>query len=60
MTDIRVPKIMCEACCEKIKKSLQEAGIQAEINLRFKLVTVADEDVERAKEAIQHAGYEVE
>ena len=60
MTDIRVPKIMCESCCEKIRRSLQEAGIQAEINLRFKLVTVDDSDVERAKEAIHHAGYEAE
>ena len=60
MVDIKVPNIMCQSCCDKIKASLEKAGVQAEIDLRFKLVSVDDKDVEAARKAIEDAGYTAE
>ena len=56
---LSVPNIMCEECREKIQNALKERGVVGEINLRFKTVTVSDEDEEKAREAISSVGYQV-
>ena len=56
---LSVPNIMCEECREKIQNALKERGVTGEINLRFKTVTVADEDEEKVREAIASVGYQV-
>lgn len=59
MIILKVPGIMCDGCRKKILSKMQEAGIEAEVNVRFKTVSVKEEDREKAVLAIQKAGYEV-
>ena len=40
-------------------EALENAGIKAEVNLETKTVSVADADVNKAKEEIEDIGFEV-
>ncbi len=59
MTDIKVEGMHCPMCVKRISEALESAGINAEVNLEAKTVSVADADVIKAKEEIEDLGFEV-
>lgn len=61
MTVLKVSNMRCEGCVKTIQNALRERGIQAEISLKDKTASIADDDkVEEAKVAIRAAGYSLQ
>ena len=59
MTVFQVPNMHCEMCVARIRKGFIEAGIEAEIVLAQKTVTVADAQKEKAAELLDDLGFDV-
>ncbi len=58
---LTVNNMTCNHCVMTIQKALLLNGIQAEVNLASKSVTIKKEtDLEKAKSVITKAGYNVE
>ncbi len=58
MTILKVADIHCEKCVSRISNALTEAGIQFEIDLATKTVSVEDEKVTLAIEELDDLGFE--
>ncbi len=59
MVEIKVEGMHCPMCVKRISEALKEAGIEAEINLETKTVSVEETNAEKAKEEIEDLGFEV-
>lgn len=59
MTEIKVDGMHCPMCVKRISEALKEAGIEAEVNLENKTVSVDEANVAKAKEEIEDLGFEV-
>ncbi len=59
MAEIKVSGMHCPMCVKRISEALENANIKAEVTLETQTVTVADADVEKAKEEIEDIGFEV-
>ncbi len=59
MVEIKVEGMHCPMCVKRISEALKEAGIEAEVNLENKTVSVEESNVEKAKEEIEDLGFEV-
>ncbi|MBU5459077.1 heavy-metal-associated domain-containing protein [Anaerostipes sp. MSJ-23] len=59
MTVLKADDMMCDHCVDRIKNGLEDADIEAEIDLSDKTITIDadDEVVERAKEILGDLGY---
>ena len=62
MAILSVPGIHCGGCVSRISNALTEAGLEFEVSLENKTVTVNGDDaaVSKAKEEIEDLGFEVE
>jgi|GEM_PF-474818 len=59
MEIIKVEGMHCAMCVKRISDALKEAGIDAEISLENKTVSVDISNLEKAKEEIEDLGFEV-
>ena len=57
MTKIEVLGMHCPMCVKRISDALKEAGIEAEVCLETKTVSVNEADVEKAKEELEDLGF---
>ncbi len=57
MTEIKVEGMHCPVCVKRISEAMQAAGINAEVCLETKTVTVPDNDVSKAKEELEDLGF---
>lgn len=59
MAVLKVEDMMCDHCVDRIKNGLEDAGIQAEVNLNDKTVSMdGDENVvEKVKEILGDLGF---
>lgn len=58
MATLNVPGMHCMKCVERITNALRNEGIEAEVKLNSKSVTVDEKDVKAAMEAIDDIGFE--
>ena len=58
MTTLSVPGMRCVKCVERITNALKNEGIEAEVSLDTKSVTVDDKDAKAASEALDDIGFE--
>lgn len=58
MATLNVPGMHCMKCVERITNALRNEGIEAEVKLDSKSVTVDEKDVKAAMEAIDDIGFE--
>ena len=52
MIDLKVPDMHCEKCVSRIHETLEAAQISHEIDLSKKIVSVADDQVDKARSAM--------
>lgn len=58
MINIKVSKIGCEKCVQRISNELEENGIKANVDLVTKSVTISNEsDLNKTKEILDNIGY---
>ena len=59
MTVLKADDMMCDHCVDRIKNGLEDADIEADIDLGDKTIIIDadDEVVERAKEILGDLGY---
>lgn len=59
MKVFNLPDMHCGVCVRRIKKALLEEGIQNEVNLQKRTVTIhKDAEAERAKTLLDEIGFE--
>ena len=58
MAILNVPGMHCMKCVERITNALKNEGIDAEVSLDAKSVTVNDKDAKAASEALDDIGFE--
>ena len=56
-TVFTVPDMMCPRCVARIKRTLEEKDIPADVTLEGKKVSVDDKNLEAALAALKEAGY---
>ncbi len=57
MVEIKVEGMHCPMCVKRITEAMQNADIEAKVDLETKTVTVAEADVEKAKEELDDLGF---
>lgn len=57
MKEIKVEGMHCSMCVKRITDAMKKAGINADVNLETKTVTVPDNDVEKAKSELEYLGF---
>ncbi len=57
MIDLKVPDMHCEKCVSRIHETLEAAQISHEIDLSKKMVSVADDQVDKARSAMDEIGF---
>ena len=57
MIDLKVPDMHCEKCVSRIHETLEAAQISHEIDLSKKIVSVADDQVDKARSAMDEIGF---
>lgn len=60
MNEIKVPKMNCQGCVNRITEELSTGGFEFEVVLETKVVKVAEPNVKAAKKLIKKAGFKPE
>lgn len=60
MRILKVPGMMCQMCVKRISTAMEDAGIQFEIDLAAKTVSVSVENANKAIEILDDLGFDAE
>lgn len=60
MKTLKVPGMMCNMCVKRISKALTEEGIEANIDLSMKTVSVAEEVAAKVIDILDDLGFDAE
>lgn len=60
MKILKVEDMHCEVCVKRISNALTEAGIEFEVDLKNKTVSVEESKVEQAIEELDDLGFDAE
>lgn len=60
MKTLKVPGMMCNMCVKRISKALTEEGIEANIDLSTKTVSVAEEVAAKVIDILDDLGFDAE
>ena len=57
MTKLKVPEMHCEKCVDRIHQTLEQAGIEHEIDLDHKMISIPDDAEDKTCHELEDIGF---